>query len=116
VNFTVSCANLVGRKFDEIGNRVGRQRCWWYTPRVITTGPEIQEAVRAGGKIMAKKSRLTRTAASIGAVAGKMDRKAHQIAKAGVVAKKELAAISKQVDALKKQLQTTTKRLKRALT
>jgi hypothetical protein len=64
---------------------------------------------------MAKKSRLTRTAAGIGTVAGRMDRKAHQIAKAGVVAKKELVAISKQVESLKKQLQKTTKRLKRAL-
>jgi len=47
---------------------------------------------------------------------GKADRKAHQIVKAGKLAKKELADISKQVDALKRQLQTTTKRLRRALT
>jgi hypothetical protein len=46
---------------------------------------------------------------------GKADRKAHQIAKAGVLARKELQDIGKQVEALKRQLQKTTKRLKRAL-
>jgi prefoldin subunit 5 len=65
---------------------------------------------------MTKKSKLRQVAVKIGAVMGRADRKAHQIAKAGKLAKKELADISKQVDALKRQLQTTTKRLKRALT
>jgi predicted nucleic acid-binding Zn-ribbon protein len=65
---------------------------------------------------MAKNSGLNRAAAKIGSAVGKADRTAHKIAKAGVVAKAELAAIAKQVDALKKQLQQTTKRLKRALT
>jgi predicted nucleic acid-binding Zn-ribbon protein len=64
---------------------------------------------------MPRKSRLHRVAVKIGAAMGRADRKAHQIAKAGVLAKKELADISKQVDALKRQLQKTTKRLKRAL-
>ena len=64
---------------------------------------------------MARKSRLTRVAVKIGTAVGRADRKAHQIAKAGVLAKKELADISKQVDALKRQLLKTTKRLKRAL-
>ncbi len=64
---------------------------------------------------MPRKSRLTRVAVKIGAAVGRADRKAHQIAKAGVLAKQELADISKQVDALKRQLQKTTKRLKRAL-
>jgi predicted nucleic acid-binding Zn-ribbon protein len=64
---------------------------------------------------MAKKNRLTQVAVGIGTAVGKADRKAHQIAKAGVLAKKELVDISKQVDALKRQLQKTTKRLKRAL-
>ena len=64
---------------------------------------------------MAKKTRLTRAAETIGTVVGRADRTAHKVAKAGVVAKKELAAISKQVVALKKQLQKTTKRLKYAL-
>jgi polyhydroxyalkanoate synthesis regulator phasin len=65
---------------------------------------------------MAKKSGLTKAAVKIGAAMGRADRTAHKVAKAGVVAKKELAAISKQVEALKKQLQKTTKNLKRALT
>ena len=64
---------------------------------------------------MAKKSKLTRVAAKIGTAMGRADRKAHQIAKAGKLAKKELADISKQVDALKRQLQASTKRLRRAL-
>jgi hypothetical protein len=46
---------------------------------------------------------------------GRADRTAHKVAKAGVLAKRELEDISKQVDALKRQLQKTTKRLKRAL-
>ncbi len=65
---------------------------------------------------MAKKSRLTQVAVKIGTAMGRADRKAHQIVKAGKMAKKELADISKQVDALKRQLQTTTKRLRKALT
>jgi hypothetical protein len=64
---------------------------------------------------MAKKSRLTRVAVSIGAAMGRADRKAHQVAKAGVLAKKELQDISRQVDALKRQLLKTSKRLKNAL-
>lgn len=64
---------------------------------------------------MAKKNRLTQTAKTIGAAMGRADRTAHKVAKAGVVARQELAAISKQVEALKKQLQKTTKRMKRAL-
>jgi hypothetical protein len=64
---------------------------------------------------MAKKTRLTRAAETIGTVVGRADRTAHKVAKAGVLAKKELAAITKQVEALKNQLQKTTKRLRRAL-
>lgn len=64
---------------------------------------------------MAKQTKLTKAAVTIGAAMGKADRTAHKVAKAGVVAKKELADISKQVDALRKQLLKTTKRLKRAL-
>jgi prefoldin subunit 5 len=65
--------------------------------------------------MMARKNRLTRVAVGIGEAIGRADRKAHQVARAGVVAKKELEAIGKQVDALKKQLQRTTKRMKAAL-
>ena len=64
---------------------------------------------------MARKSKLTQFAASVGGAMGRADRKAHQIANAGVLAKKELADITKQVEALKRQLQKTSKRLKRAL-
>jgi len=64
---------------------------------------------------MARKDGLTRVAVRIGKAVGKADRKAHQVAKAGLVAKKELDEIAKQVDGLKKQLLRTTKRLKAAL-
>lgn len=64
---------------------------------------------------MAKKSKLTRVAVRIGAAMGRADRTAHKVAKAGLLAKAELEDISKQVEALKRQLQKTTKRLKRAL-
>lgn len=64
---------------------------------------------------MAKKSKLKQVAVGIGSAIGRADRKAHQVAKAGVLAKKELQDISKQVDALKRQLLKTTKRLKNAL-
>ena len=64
---------------------------------------------------MAKKSRLSQVAERVGAAMGRADRKAHQVAKAGVLAKKELEDISKQVDGLKKQLLKTTKRLQKAL-
>ena len=64
---------------------------------------------------MARKNKLTQVAVKIGSAMGRADRKAHQIVKAGKLAKKELADISKQVDALKRQLQASTKRLRRAL-
>lgn len=64
---------------------------------------------------MARKDRLTRVAVGIGTAMGKADRKAHQVAAAGLVAKQELEDIAKQVEALKRQLQKTTKRLKAAL-
>jgi seryl-tRNA synthetase len=66
-------------------------------------------------RMMMAKSRLKKIAASIGSAVGTADRRAHKMVQAGSVAKKELAAISKQIDALKKQLQTTTKRMKKAL-
>ncbi len=64
---------------------------------------------------MAKKSKLTQVAVKIGSAMGKADRTAHKVAKAGVLAKKELEDISKQVEGLKRQLLKTTKRLKQAL-
>lgn len=64
---------------------------------------------------MAKKSKLTQVAARIGGTIGKADRKAHKVVEAGAVAKQELLEIAKQVGALKRQLEKTTKRLKHAL-
>jgi hypothetical protein len=64
---------------------------------------------------MAKRNPLTRVAVKIGRAVGKADRKARQVAQAGLVAKEELEEIAKQVEALKRQLQKTTKRLKTAL-
>jgi hypothetical protein len=65
---------------------------------------------------MAKKNRLLKEAAeTIGSAMGRANRTAHKVAKAGVLAKKELEHISKQVESLKKQLQKTTKRLRKAL-
>jgi ubiquinone biosynthesis protein UbiJ len=61
---------------------------------------------------MARKNQLKKVAVKIGGALGTADRKAHRTA---AVAKRELAAISKQVDALKRQLAKTTKRLKHAL-
>jgi hypothetical protein len=63
---------------------------------------------------MARKSKLTQAAVKIGSVMGKADRTAHKVVKAGAIAKQELASISKQVEALKRQLEKTTKRLRNA--
>ena len=68
---------------------------------------------------MAKKDRLTTVSVNIGKALGKADKearlRARQVAQASTVAKEELQEISKQVDALKKQLAKTTVRLKKAL-
>jgi hypothetical protein len=64
---------------------------------------------------MARKSKLTRVAVGIGTAMGKADRGVQKVARAGSLAKKELDDISKRVDALKRQLQKTAKRLKHAL-
>src|SRR6201982_4298133 len=67
-------------------------------------------------KRMAKKNRLLREAAeTIGSAMGRANRTAQKVAKAGVMAKKEREESSKQVESLKKQLQKTTKRLRKAL-
>jgi hypothetical protein len=81
-----------------------RECCW---------GIGWRRLLREG--MMPGKDRLTRVAVRIGKAVGKADRKAHQVAAAGLVAKKELEAIAKQVEGLKKQLLRTTKRLKVAL-
>jgi hypothetical protein len=67
------------------------------------------------GEPMAKKSGLTKVAVRIGTAVGKADKTAHKFAKAGALAKRELADITKQVESLKKQLSKTTKKLRLAL-
>jgi len=61
------------------------------------------------------KNQLKKVAVKIGGALGKADRKAHQVVRAGTVGRKELRDIAKQVDALKRQLEKTTRRLKHAL-
>ncbi|MGH9757935.1 MAG: hypothetical protein ACRD4M_09365 [Candidatus Acidiferrales bacterium] len=64
---------------------------------------------------MAKKNRLTKAAVSIGAAVGKADRTAHKFAKAGLIAKKELEGLTKEIEAIKSKLRRTTRKLKKAL-
>jgi hypothetical protein len=68
---------------------------------------------------MTKNNIFRNAAVKIGSAAGKVDgtahRTAHRAAKAAHVARHELTELSKQVDALKRQLQKSTKRLKSAL-
>jgi hypothetical protein len=61
---------------------------------------------------MAKKNNFRDAAVKIGSAVGKADGRAH---KAVRVAKQELTELSKQVDALKKQLEKSSKKLKGAL-
>jgi hypothetical protein len=61
------------------------------------------------------KSRLTKVAESIGGAIGRADKTAHKVARAGIVAKKELEELSKEVDSLKRRLEKATKRLRKAL-
>jgi len=68
---------------------------------------------------MATKNKLRDAAVKIGSAIGRADGTAHRAvfkaAKAAHVARLELIELSKQVDALKKQLNKSTKRLKSAL-
>jgi hypothetical protein len=68
---------------------------------------------------MAAKNGLRDAAVKIGSAIGRADGTAHKAAnkaaKAAHVARLELVQLSKQVDALKKQLKKSTKRLKSAL-
>jgi hypothetical protein len=64
---------------------------------------------------MKKKDGISRAAERVGAVVGRAEGAARKIAKAGVIAKKELDQISKQIEDLKRQLQKTAKRLKHAV-
>ena len=68
---------------------------------------------------MAKKNKLRDAAVKIGSAAGRVDgtarKAAHKAAVAARVAKLELIELSKQVEALKKQLAKSSKRLQSAL-
>lgn len=68
---------------------------------------------------MAKKNTLTDVGKRVGAALGKANKEAHiragKVSAASKVAKEELKDISKKVEALKKQLEKTAKRLKSAL-
>ena len=65
------------------------------------------------------KNRLRTAAVKIGSAVGRVDGRAHKAAykaaKAAHVVKLELIELSKQVDALKKQVEKSTKHLKNAL-
>ena len=61
---------------------------------------------------MAKGNGLRGAAIRVGSAVGRVDAKAHKAIKAAHV---ELVAITKQVDALKRQLTQSTQRLKTAL-
>jgi hypothetical protein len=72
-----------------------------------------------GGDTMAKKSNLRDAAVKIGSAVGRADGTAHKAAakaaKAAQVARKELIALSKQLDVLKKQLKKSTDHVTSAL-
>jgi hypothetical protein len=61
---------------------------------------------------MAKKNKLKDAAVKIGSAVGRADGRAH---KAVRVARQEMTELSKQVNALKKQLEKSSKKLKSAL-
>ena len=68
---------------------------------------------------MARENRLKDAAVKIGSTVGKADAAAHtaahKAAKAAHVAKQELVELTKQVEALNRQLKKSAKRLRRAL-
>jgi hypothetical protein len=70
----------------------------------------------SGGNNMAKKNRLRAAAVKVGSAVGKFDGQAHKAAlKAARVARQEFNDLAKQVEALKRQLEKSTKRLRSAL-
>jgi polyhydroxyalkanoate synthesis regulator phasin len=68
---------------------------------------------------MTRENKLGDAAVRVGSALGRVDAKAHQAAREAVnaahVARHELVALTKQVDALKRQLMQSSKRLKTAL-
>jgi hypothetical protein len=90
-----------------------------YFARCKCLPPGGQPAPREGGTQVNKNNRLRDTAAKIGAAAGRLDGRAHKAAqkaaKAVSVAKVELAEVTKQLEALKKQVAKSSKHLQAAL-
>jgi hypothetical protein len=82
---------------------------------IRVTAYHTASSTTGGITTMAKKGRLRTAAVKIGAAVGRADRTAHKVARAGVLAKKELEQISKQIDGLKRQLRKSTQRLRKAL-
>jgi len=121
----IGLESRAGKKFRVTHSPEGESyigaRIWRGSPRdaaveLLTAGDgAVYDGGAFDGRKMMAKSRLKKVATAIGAAVGSADRKAHQVVKAGGVAKKELAAISKQIDALKKQLMKTSKRMQKAL-
>jgi hypothetical protein len=64
---------------------------------------------------MARENGFRNVAVRVGSAVGRVDAKAHKAAKAAHVARQEVVALTKQVDALKRQLVQSSKRLKTAL-
>jgi seryl-tRNA synthetase len=64
---------------------------------------------------MAGNAKLNAAAKKIGAAAGRADRKAHKVAAAAKVARKELTALNKRLDVLARDLKRATKRVQAAL-
>ena len=64
---------------------------------------------------MAKRTKLTAAAVTIGTVAGRADRTAHKAARAVLAAKEELSELSKRVEDLARDLKNAGKRLKQAI-
>src|ERR1700722_18379392 len=108
------CSHLLGSSvFGEHGYTLLAR---WFNSVERLTGPEGVYRMTLSRRLeMARKSKLTQAAVKIGTAMGKADRTAHQIAKAGLAAKDELADIAAQINTLKRQLLKTKKRLQRAL-
>ncbi|MBI3669203.1 MAG: hypothetical protein HY237_05430 [Acidobacteria bacterium] len=64
---------------------------------------------------MAKKSQLTAVAVKIGTALGRADRTARTVGEAAKVAREQLTELTKQVEALARELKKTRERLKHAV-
>jgi hypothetical protein len=103
---------------SESGGKLTFRKTDFSRPGLATGAGNLPSFNLAGGNDMAK-NRLRDAAVKIGSAVGKVDSTAHKAAlkaaRAAHVARQELIDLTKQVDALKKQLKKSTKRLKSAL-